>query len=48
MCLLRGPLLTPGKKCAKWVTNLETEEQDEVSVSWQIQNETHSYFKEIE
>lgn len=49
MGLLRGPLLTPGNKCAKWVTfNLETEEQDDVSVFWQIQNETHSYFKEIE
>lgn len=48
MCLLRGPLLTPGNKCAKWVTfNLETDEQDDVSVFWQIQNETHSYVKEI-
>lgn len=48
MCLLLGPGLTPGNKCAKWVTfNLETEEQDDVTVFWQIQNETRSYFKEI-
>lgn len=48
MCLLWGSLLTPGNKCAKWVTfNLETEEQDYVNVFWQIQKETHSYFKEI-
>lgn len=37
MCLLRSPVLTPGNKRAKWITfNLETEEQDDVSVLWQI------------
>lgn len=48
MCLLQGPLLTPGNQCAKWIIfNLETEERDDVSVFWLIQRKTHGYFQKL-
>lgn len=48
MFLLCSPFLTPEDKCDKSVIfNLEAEEEDVVGVFWEIQNETHAYFKKI-